>query len=231
VSHAAAAPVRLDPVVLLLSVTTGVVDSTAFLYLGGVFNSVVTGSMVVLGLSVARSSWGTALRAGEALLAYTAGALAAGRLSGRFGGPDRAPRPSMVCLAVELAALAGLWVAWLVTAGHPRGGDQPVLIALGGVGMGMQSVAVSALGRSGVVTTYLTGAVTRLVAGLADPTRPTRVGRGDRDQLLAFAGVVVGALLGAVLDAHVRPVGPLAAVLGVTGSIALLWRRRSGATP
>jgi hypothetical protein len=45
--------------VTMLSLASGVADAISFLYLGGVFTSVITGTLVVLGLSVANGSGST----------------------------------------------------------------------------------------------------------------------------------------------------------------------------
>ena len=42
-----------DGLLVLLTLTTGAVDASSFLHLGNVFSSVITGNLVLLGLSAA----------------------------------------------------------------------------------------------------------------------------------------------------------------------------------
>lgn len=74
-----------DGLVVLLGVTTGVADATAFLALGRVFSSVMTGNMVLLGVGAASHDGAEALRAGLAIAGYAAGVLAGVPIAARTG--------------------------------------------------------------------------------------------------------------------------------------------------
>ncbi|MEV4758625.1 YoaK family protein [Micromonospora sp. NPDC049559] len=236
----------LPAVVVVLSLAAGVTDAISLLHLGGVFSSVITGNLVVLGVSAAGVEVPTLVRVATAVGLYGLGVFAGARLAAlrRFapasgGAPPRhggepasgAPRwrASAACLAVEAVLLAVLWAGWLAAGGAPEGTAQVPLIALAGLAMGVQSVAVQALGRSGLSTTYLTGALTRLVSATVGPGRRHRF---DGTQALALAGVVLGAGLAALLARHLHWAGPLpAALLAATAAgIALTsaTRRRPG---
>ncbi len=52
-----------DVLVAALTVTTGAVDATAFLALGKVFSSVITGNLVLLGVAAGSGNAGEAIRA------------------------------------------------------------------------------------------------------------------------------------------------------------------------
>ena len=60
-----------------------------FLGLGGVFSSVMTANIVLLGLSAGKLSGSLALHAGAALTGYIVGAVAASRVTASAGGPLR----------------------------------------------------------------------------------------------------------------------------------------------
>ena len=66
-----------DLLLILLAVTAGATDATAFIRLGHVFASVITGNLVVLGLSAARADGHLALFAGCALAGYALGVILA----------------------------------------------------------------------------------------------------------------------------------------------------------
>ena len=63
----------------ILAATAGATDVISFLALGGVFSSVMTANMVLLGLGAGQQNGPLALRAGAALTGYIVGALAATR--------------------------------------------------------------------------------------------------------------------------------------------------------
>ena len=74
--------------VVVLTVTTGGVNAAAFLYLGHVFSSVITGTMVLLGVAAGTHDAVLAENCGVALASYVAGVAvgaplaAAGRAAG-----------------------------------------------------------------------------------------------------------------------------------------------------
>jgi uncharacterized membrane protein YoaK (UPF0700 family) len=80
---------RRDALVAVLALTAGATDAVTFLGLGGVFSSVMTANMVLLGLSVGHQNGPRALHAAVALAGYILGALAASR----FTGPPSEPPP------------------------------------------------------------------------------------------------------------------------------------------
>ncbi|GGM38229.1 YoaK family protein [Dactylosporangium sucinum] len=172
--------------VWMLALAAGYVDAIGLLYLGGVFASVVTGNLVVLGVSAAQEITDTALRAGLACVVYAATVVLARRVA-----PSR-------CLVAELLALCTLCGGWIAAHHDPRGVTQLPLLALATIAMGLQSAATR---DADVQTTYLTGAVTRLATGRFDPLL-----------LVPFACVPVGAVGAALLLDRVPWLGPLPAV-------------------
>jgi uncharacterized membrane protein YoaK (UPF0700 family) len=181
---------RRDALLVLLTVTTGAVNATAFIAVGQVFGSVITGNLVLLG--VAASSQGAALatRAGVALGGYSAGVLLGIPLvEGR--GRDGGSWPAAVTLALtaELCLLACFSIGWELN-GSRAEGWLPALLALLGAGMGMQSAAVRCFGKS---TTYLTGTLTAALAALVSREESA----DSLFSLTLFAAITVGAAAGA----------------------------------
>jgi len=188
--HAAARDVR----VVLLTMTTGAVDAVTFLLLGKVFSSVITGNLVVLGVSAATGSASEALHAGVALAAYAAGVAVGAPLAARGGDHDATwPRSVTVTLAAELCVLAAFCAGWELASGRPRDGGLLVLLVLAASAMGMQSAATRRLGQ--MSSTYLTSTLTAVVAALATGKRPQAMGRS----LGAIAAIVAGAVAGGLL--------------------------------
>lgn len=220
-----------DGLVVLLTVTTGAVDATAFLYLGHVFASVVTGTMVLLGISVGTHDPGLALNCGVALVSYVVGVVAgtplAVRRAGRWleGWPVRRwhratkhreiwPSWLTVALGVEFCMLAVFCLGWELTSGRPSGVTQRLLLACVGVAMGIQGAAVRQLGE--ISTTYLTGTLTGVVSALATGRRPD----GLRRSLGIFAALVTGAILSALITMQAPALLPILVLVPIA---LVLW--------
>lgn len=141
--------------VWVLAITAGYVDGLALLYLGGVFASVVTGNLVVVGVAATTDPQhltGTAVRAALSVAVYTATVTLARRI------------PPARCLVAELAALCTLCGGWVITGHDPHGTTQLPLLALATIATGLQAAA---LRDADTPTTYLTGTLTRLAQGRA----------------------------------------------------------------
>jgi len=208
-----------DMLVVLLSVTTGAVDAAAFLHLGHVFSSVVTGTMVLLGVAAGTHNPALAENCAVALASYVAGVLVgaplAARRAGRWLERWRGRRPHAatalreiwpswltVALALEFSVLVMFCVGWELSGGRPAGAGQPVLLAVAGVAMGIQASTVRQLGE--ISTTYLTGTLTGVIAGLVTGRKPNGLERS----LGIFAAVIVGAGSSAVVAEYVPALLP-----------------------
>ena len=75
-----------DLLVVLLTVTTGGVDAVAFLHLGHVFSSVITGTLVLLGVAAGTHDGALAEHCAVALASYVAGVAVGAPLSARRTG-------------------------------------------------------------------------------------------------------------------------------------------------
>jgi uncharacterized membrane protein YoaK (UPF0700 family) len=199
-----------------LTFGTGAVDVVAYLRLGESFASVMTGNLVLLGLAAAQRS---ATLAGHTAVALAGCALGVGigtRIAGRPrpDGPDWPPGVT-AALLVELGVLAGFSVGWELTRGRPSGWAQLTLLAVAALGMGVQSAAVRRL-PAAPSTTYLTGALTGLIATLTSLQRPRPA---DRRALAVVGAAACGAAAGGVLlnvlpeALPALPLGALAATI------------------
>lgn len=215
---------RLLPLMLTLSLTTGLVDAVSVLGLGKVFTANMTGNIVFLGLAAAGATGFLPSLYIVALIAFMIGALAAGRVGRR----DRElPLRTWLITAasVEAALLwAAAWVAagYKVSSGAP-GGTVYAIIALTGIAMGFRNATVRQLKIPDVTTTVLTLTVTGLAAdsSLAGGANPNW-GRRIASIVTMFAGAAAGTLLvlGPGLSAALALAGVL--VLAATLTCALL---------
>ncbi|MEV4626472.1 YoaK family protein [Micromonospora sp. NPDC049523] len=215
--------------VVLLSLAAGATDAISLLHLGGIFSSVVTGNIVVLGAAAAGVELPTLVRVLVAVGLYGVGVFVGARLAAlpRYAaspGLRWHPRAALGCLAVEVVLLAAFWAGWLAAGGAPTGDVQVPLIALAGLAMGLQAVAVRALGRAELSTTYLTGSLTRIIASIGTPGWRRRF---DGVQAWALGGVLIGAGIAAVVVRYLPWAGPLPAVLCTVTAGVVVLRMRS----
>lgn len=182
----------LIPIAVALTFCSGAMDVASFTRLGGVFTSVMTGNIVLGGLSIARGSVSLLLHTVTAVGGYVAGVAFATRVvlaaSDKPAGFTARVRAALL---VELVLLCGLTVGWEVSGARPAGLAEFCLLAVGAAAMGTQSAAVQQMGLTSVSTTFLTGTLTGLVGSLARPGR-------SREGMLR-PGVLLGLLAGALL--------------------------------
>lgn len=183
-----------DSLLVLLTLTTGAVDAACFLHLGNVFSSVITGNLVLLGLSGATLSASLALHSAVALAGYSLGVLAGAPIAARRATGEGPWPPSVtVTLLAEFAVLAAFSAGWETTGPHPGGATRLLLVTALAGAMGIQSAAVRQLG--GMSTTYLTGTLTAVVADLATRDRRPGLARSVGVLLAIVSGAVMGGLV------------------------------------
>ncbi len=212
---------RLPPLLVTLTVVTGVVDALAYLRLGHVFVANMTGNVVFLGFAAAGagglSVWGSLL----AIACFLPGGIAAGRLTSRLGDDRR--RQLHAAATVELA-LCTIAVAVAALAGRQLGaGSRYLLIALLALAMGVQNAIARRLAVADLTTTVLTLTLT----GIASDSR---LGGGSgahtTRRVIAVAAMLLGAVLGALLLIHLRPVAPLVLAAALLALVAGAAQRR-----
>lgn len=200
---------------LLLSVTTGLVDAISVLGLGKVFTANMTGNIVFLGFAAAGTPGFLVAPYLVAILSFLAGALVAGRT-----GKAHAGRPLRRWLLVAALIEAGLfWIAAVVALGFDVASQTPgaslyAIIALTGLAMGFRNATIRQLKVPDLTTTVLTLTLTGLaadssLAGGANPNWRRRVG--------GVLAILAGAALGAVLVMRMGLAFPLA----LTGALVL----------
>ncbi len=206
----------LPPLLVALTVVTGLVDAFSYLVLGHVFVANQTGNVVFFAFALAGVAGFSKTASVAAIGCFAAGALVAGRL-GRFLGSRRE------LLIGVTAGIQAVIVAETVTmtALAPRplpGGLRYALIATLAVTMGMQNATARKLAVPDLTTTVLTLTITGIHADgpLAGATG-SKVGR----RLISVAAMLVGALVGAVLVLHAHIVYPLVIALVILAAVAV----------
>jgi uncharacterized membrane protein YoaK (UPF0700 family) len=216
----------LQPLLLTLTVVTGLVDAFSYLVLGHVFVANMTGNVVFLAFALVGAKGFSIGASLVALAAFATGAATSGRVVTLLGG--RRGRSLALTTGVEAAlVVASLVVGW-VAAVPGTGIIRYVLIVLLGLAAGMQNGTARKLAVPDLTTTVLT----QTIAGAAFESRAgggpgSKIGRRG----LSLAAMFGGALIGALTVVHLgKPVGLLvAAVLLVP--VAVVAERLSRPTP
>ncbi len=168
-----------DFLVLALAAAGGGLDAWSFFGLGQTFVANMTGNTVLLGFSAAASHWGRLLDSALSLGLYLLGVFSGSLLAGPVRKATKAPVPEgfvpwpsrlVAILGLECCLTLGAAMAALVLAPHTESPLARLLIAIVAFAVGLQSAAMNAVQLPGVVTTYITGTWTTLVAGLAQPS-------------------------------------------------------------
>ena len=204
------APARTDrfgplpPLLIAMTVVTGLVDSFSYLLLGHVFVANMTGNVVFLGFAVAGATG--ILRHGvpRGSRAFGIGSVFGGRIVARFG-HHRGRHLAVAGTAQALVLAVSVILAFVGS--HPFGsGVRYALIIFLSVAMGVQNSSVRRLAVPDLTTTVLTLTVTGIGA---DSVLGGGTGSKSGRRLLSVAAMFVGALVGAVLVLHVHVALPL----------------------
>ncbi|MFE3518612.1 DUF1275 family protein [Streptomyces sp. NPDC059166] len=213
----------LPPLMLVLTVLTGLVDAFSFLVLGRVFVANMTGNVVFTGFALAGSQGFPLLASLLAFGSFVVGALAGGAVAHRAR--EHRGRLLRRALLVETAVVGVAVLLMLLSHAPYTGTVRLTLIALLGLALGVQNAAVRALAVPDLTTTVLTRTLTGAVADSRLVKGPGgRVGRRGLSVLALLTGAVGGAL--AVRGGH--PALPLLlalAVLAGTCTAAFLLAR------
>ncbi|HIK18803.1 MAG TPA: DUF1275 domain-containing protein [Leptolyngbyaceae cyanobacterium M33_DOE_097] len=187
----------LPLVLVVLTITTGLVDAVSVLGLGRVFTANMTGNIVFLGFAVA----GTPGLSVPLYLVSIAGFLVGAALGGRFGLIMANSLRRRWLLAIALIETGLFFGAALFAIGYDIKTLTPThhlyaMIILTAIAMGLRNATVRRLAVPDLTTTVLTLTVTAIAAesAIAGGSNP-RLGRRLASVLSIFAGGAIGALL------------------------------------
>jgi uncharacterized membrane protein YoaK (UPF0700 family) len=184
----------LPPLMLVLTVVTGLIDAVSYLALGRVFVANMTGNVVFLGFALAGAPGLSVSASLVSMASFLVGALAGGRFSTRFA--DHRGRLLTTATAVQAVLVAGTVVAVVFGDGDVTSPVRYTLIVLLGIAMGMQNAVARRLGVPDLTTTVLTLTLTGLAADSSpDGGATPRTGRRVLSVLAMFGGALAGALI------------------------------------
>ena len=213
----------LPPLLLGLTVVTGLVDAFSYLVLGHVFVANMTGNVVFLGFALAGASGFSLAASLVALAAFGLGALAGGRLGTHLG----AHRGWLLAVAAAVEAVLVAAAVVIAAVGNPgSGAARYLLIVLLGVATGTQNAAARRLAVPDLTTTVLTLTITGIFAdGRLAGGAASKVGR----RLVSIASMFVGGLVGAmlVLDADASLAIVVAAIVLVVIAVSAAVQSRT----
>jgi uncharacterized membrane protein YoaK (UPF0700 family) len=183
----------LTRALLILTLTTGVIDAACYLGLGRVFAANMTGNVVLLGFGIAGSSGLPVVAPLVSLAAFLGGAVVGGRMGAALA-PKEAHLSRAMTIEIGLTALATLIaIVFDITPGHFSG---DLIIGLLAFAMGVRNATVRRLKVADLSTTVLTMTLTGLAA---DSPLAGNDGEGSWRRAGAVVSMLVGAVAGALL--------------------------------
>lgn len=190
----------LAPMMALLTIVTGFVDSYSYLVLGHVFVANMTGNVVFSGFALAGSTSFSLGASVTALAAFAVGAILGGRVA--RGHHEHRGRLLYNSLLIQFVLLAAAYfVAQFGPTPGSGSGTRYVLIVLLGLGMGVQNATARTLAVPDLTTTVLTMTITGTAADSHIAGGPnSKAGRRMLSVLAMFVGALFGALF--VLNGH-----------------------------
>jgi uncharacterized membrane protein YoaK (UPF0700 family) len=200
----------LAPMLISLTVATGLVDAVSYIRLGHVFVANMTGNVVFLGFAIAGARGLSAGAAMVALASLIAGALLGGRLGARMAA--HRGRLLQAAVTVEVVLVAVALVVALAASAPITKGTQYSLIPLLALAMGVQNSAARRLAVPDLTTTVLTLTLTGVAA---DSRVAGGAGAKLGRRLLAVTAMFVGALVGGLLAVSASVAAPLAVAVGL----------------
>jgi uncharacterized membrane protein YoaK (UPF0700 family) len=215
----AAASLRhpLTRALLVLTLTTGLVDAVSYLGLGRVFTANMTGNVVLLGFGIAGSGGLPVVAPLVSLAAFLVGAGAGGVLAKRMG--ERHPQHVARALGFEVVLIGAAAIVAAAVDVRPGAFSGDVVIALLALAMGVRNATVRVIGVPDLTTTVLTMTLTGLAA---DSTLAGGSGKGSARRTAAVLAMLAGAVAGALL-LKTSIVLPLAAAAGLALATWVLY--------
>jgi uncharacterized membrane protein YoaK (UPF0700 family) len=216
----------LPPLLLALTLVTGLVDATSYLKLGHVFVANMTGNVVFLGFGIAGAGGISIWASLTALGSFLVGGVAGGRIGNRWS-RDRG-RHLTATTATELLLVAGGLVVVAFSPHHIGTGSRYAVIVLLAIALGVQNAAARKLAVPDLTTTVLTMTLTGVAADSALAGGPgSRLAR----RALSVAAMLLGALIGGLLVLKVDNPAPLALATGLLGAISFITYRAARSAP
>jgi uncharacterized membrane protein YoaK (UPF0700 family) len=210
----------------LLSFASGSTDVMAFLTLGNIFTSAMTGNMALLAIAVGQGRLLSALLSFLALVGFVLGVAIATIIYDPGKGSARGVlRP---LFALEIVCLAGFALAWYGVDRSAENFGLDALILLSATAMGIQGVAARHINAPGINTIVFTSTLVTIVmsvtGALAKPSLHPPIRINTARQIGIFLAYGLGGLVAAFvvwLGVAVIQWIPLLAVIGAVACYEL----------
>jgi uncharacterized membrane protein YoaK (UPF0700 family) len=202
---------------LVLTLSTGLIDAVSYLGLGRVFTANMTGNVVLLGFGIAGTRGLPVVAPLLSLSAFLLGSTAGGVLAVTSGA--RHVRHLGLALGIEVGLLLVAVIMAAATDVRPNSVSADVVIALLALAMGVRNATVRRLGVPDLSTTVLTMTLTGLAA---DSPLARGSGEGSLRRLGAVAAMLCGAVAGALL-LEIGLVPPLLTASALALLVALVY--------
>jgi uncharacterized membrane protein YoaK (UPF0700 family) len=201
----------LPPLLVSMTLVTGLVDAFSYLVLGHVFVANMTGNVVLLGFALVGAPGFSIAASVAAVAAFGVGALVGGQIGSRFAG-NRGQLFSIAASIQAVFLVVGVILAAFTSNPAADGYRYSVIVVLA-IAMGIQNASARKLAVPDLTTTVLTMTITGVAAdSRAAGGQGSKAGR----RLIAIGAMLAGAVVGAALVLHAPIVYPLAIALGVT---------------
>ena len=203
----------LPPIMIALTLVTGIVDATSYLRLGHVFVANMTGNIVFLGFALAGARGVSIVTSLVALAAFLLGAFAGGLLGARNS--DHRGRMLRAASSAQATVFAIALVVALQASEPLHSSVRYALLVPMALAMGVQNATAQRLSVPELTTTVLT----RTLTGLSSETRIAG-GPGSKfgRRAVAVAAMLAGAITGGLLVLHVSVAGALALACAIVAA-------------
>ena len=213
----------LPPLLVALTMVTGLVDAFSYLVLGHVFVANQTGNVVFFAFALAGVGGFSATASVAAIGCFALGALGAGRLGRVLAG--RRELLLGVTAGIQAIIVAETVTMTALTPIPIPAGLRYALIASLSLTMGAQNATARKLAVPDLTTTVLTLTITGIAAD--GPIAGATGARAAR-RLISVAAMFVGALVGALLVLRVHIVYPLVIALVILAVVAVVAVAQAG---
>ena len=187
-----------------LAIAAGSSDVIAFLMLGHVFVSAMTGNTALLGIAIGGGDFLQATKPLLALVGFVAGAVLASAI---YRPSDDAHRRRTVLrrlMVMEIVCFAAFAIVWQMSDRPDGGGALYALILLSSVAMGVQGIAAKIIKAPGINTIVFTLTVVSIVYAATEillrRVRDPAVKRSTWRQVAVFGAYALGVLIAGFLE-------------------------------
>ena len=209
----------LPPLLVAMTVVSGLVDAFSYLALGHVFVANMTGNVVLLGFALAGARGFSTTASLAAIASFMTGAVIGGRLGTRFA-RHRGRLLTSAAIVQGVFLAIGVILAALSDTPTSDGYRYGLIVCLA-IAMGIQNASARKLAVPDLTTSVLTMTITGIAADSA-----LLGGKGSKAgrRLIAVAAMLLGAVIGATFVIHAHIVYPLVIALVVVVAVAAATR-------